>query len=141
VLGRTAFPRVPIAGPARHAGRRNGTVLAMATAGTMSLLVSELARHSDPHLCGLVAAVPLVGMCATVAGYREGGAGVMLRVLAGYLDGMAAKAAFLAALGAAWMLGAGAWAWLLALAAATFALLAQHRLARLPARTQATRRT
>ena len=83
----------------------------MATAGAMSLLVTELSRHSGPQLCGLVAAIPLVGMFAMHAGYRQGGAPLMLRVLGGYLDGMAAKAAFLGALALAWALGAGAWAW------------------------------
>jgi len=130
VVGRAAFPR-PSSGDATPRGsKRDGTLLAMATAGAMSLLVSELSRHSGPQLCGLVAAVPLVGMFATYAGYRQGGTRLMLRVLGGYLDGMAAKAAFLAALGAAWLLGAETWAWWIALAAAALALLAQQRLQR-----------
>ena len=44
--------------------RRSGPLLSMATAGAMSLLVSELSRHSGPQFCGLVAAIPLVGMFA-----------------------------------------------------------------------------
>ena len=111
----------------RRSGRRGGALLSMATAGAMSLLVSELSRHSGPQVCGLVAAIPLVGMFAIVASYRQGGAPLMLGALRGYLDGMAAKAAFLGALGGAWALGAGAWAWPIGLAAAACALLAQHR--------------
>ena len=127
LFGRAAFPRLPAADASRRSGKRSGALLSMTTAGAMSLLVSELSRHSGPQFCGLVAAIPLVGMFAIVASYRQGGAPLMLRVLGGYLDGMAAKAAFLAALGAAWALGAGAWAWPTGFAAAAFALLAQHR--------------
>ena len=100
----------------------------MAAAGAMSLLVTELSRHSGPQLCGLVAAIPLIGMFALHAGYRQGGAPLMLRVLGGYLDGMAAKAAFLGTLALAWALGAGAWAWPIGFAAAAIALQVKHRL-------------
>jgi hypothetical protein len=134
VFGRAAFPRRTSDDTVRRAGKRDATLLSMATAGAMSLLVSELSRHTGPQFCGLVAAVPLVGMFATYAGYRQGGTSLMLRVLGGYLDGMAAKAAFLAALGAAWTLGVGTWAWWIALAAAAFALLARQRLQAQPAR-------
>jgi len=122
----------------RPPSRRDASLMAMATAGAMSLLVSELSRHSGPQLCGLVAAVPVIGMFATWAGWRQGGALRMLQVVAGYLDGMAAKAAFLAALGAAWTLGAGGWAWPLGLAAAALAL--QVRRHRTPASTRRPRR-
>src|SRR5947209_1360258 len=96
VFGRAALP--PVTGNVlpRRGRRRDGPLLSVATAAAMSLLVCELARHSGPHLCGLVAAIPLVGTFATVAGYRQGGTPLMLRVVGGYLDGMAAKAAFLA---------------------------------------------
>jgi len=101
----------------------------LAVAGEIqSLLVTELSRHSSPQLCGLVAAIPLVGMFALHAGHRQGGAPLMLRVLGGYLDGMAAKAAFLGALALAWALDAGAWAWPIGLAAAAIALWAKHHL-------------
>ena len=125
----TAAPRTaPADASTRPASRRDASAMAVATAGAMSLLVSELSRHSGPQLCGLVAAVPVVGMFATWAGWRQGGAPRMLQVVAAYLDGMAAKAAFLAALGAAWTLGAGGWAWPLGLAAAALALQARrHR--------------
>ena len=127
LFGHAALPRLPASDPHRRAGKRTGPLLSMATAGAMSLLVSELSRRSAPQFCGLVAAFPLVGMFAMVASYRQGGAPLMLRVLGGYLDGMAAKAAFLGALGAAWALGAGAWAWPTGLAAAGCVLLAQRR--------------
>ena len=67
-------------------------------------------------------------MFALHAGYRQGGAPLMLRVLGGYLDGMAAKAAFLGALAVAWALDAGAWAWPIGLAAAAIALRVKHHL-------------
>ena len=102
------------------------TLLSMATAGAMSLLVSALARHAGPQTCGLVAAVPVVGLLATRAGWRRGGVAAMLGVVRGYLDGMAAKAAFLATLGAAWTLDAGGWAWPLGLVAAVLALRARR---------------
>jgi len=111
---------------ARAPGGRDATGVSMVAAGAMSLLVSELSRHSIPQLCGLVAAVPVVGLFATWTGWRRGGAVAMLQVVRGYLDGMAAKAAFLAALGAAWTLGAGGWGWPLGLAAATLVLWARR---------------
>jgi len=126
LFGLAALPRLPASDSNRRSGKRGGPLLSMATAGAMSLLVSALSRHSAPQFCGLVAAMPLVGMFAMVASYRQGGSPLMLRVLGGYLDGMAAKAAFLGALGAAWALGAGAWAWPTGRAAAACVLLAQH---------------
>ena len=123
-----AAPGAPIRSP----GRRSATLLSVATSGAMSLLVSELARHAGPQLCGIVAAVPVVGMFATWAGWRQGGAAPMLQVVRGYLDGMAAKATFLAALAGGWTLGAGGWAWLLGLAAAALALRARQRRHRRP---------
>ena len=126
LCGRAALPRLPAGDSKRRSGKPTGPLLSMTTAGAMSLLVSELSRHSTPQFCGLVAAVPLVGMVAMVASYRQGGAPLMLRVLGGYLDGMAAKAAFLGGLGAAWALGAGAWAWPTGLAFGACVLLAQH---------------
>lgn len=127
----TVAPRAAPAGePIRPPSRRDASVMAMATAGAMSLLVSELSRYSGPQLCGLVAAVPVIGMLATWAGWRQGGARRMLQVVTGYLDGMAAKAAFLAMLGAAWTLGAGGWGWPLGFAAAALALHARRPRAR-----------
>ena len=131
LLGRAALPPAPACDSPRRGGR-SGPLLSMAAAGAMSLLVSALSTVSGPQLCGLVAAVPVVGMFALNAGYRQGGAPLMLRVLHGYLDGMAAKAAFLGALGCAWALGASAWGWASGLACAALTLVAQHRLAQKP---------
>ena len=117
-------------GTSPRAGARTAAIT-VATAGAMSLLVSELSRHGAPQVCGLVAAVPVIGMCALYAGYRQGGAPVMFGVLSGYLDGMLAKAAFLGTLGFAWAARAGAWAWPAALAAGAVALLAQRRCRRI----------
>lgn len=117
--------------PAGWRGRgdlRTGTLLSMVMAGAMSMLVSELSRHGGPRSCGLVAAIPVIGMSALHAAYRQGGAPVMFQVLGGYLDGMVAKSAFLGALGVSWAAGAGTWAWAMGLAVAGCALLAQRSL-------------
>jgi hypothetical protein len=95
----------------------------MAVAGGMSLIVSALSQHAGPQLCGMIAALPLVAMFALHAGHRQGGSASMLLVLGGYLEGLLAKAAFLAALSAAWAGGAGGWAWPLALAAAALSMM------------------
>lgn len=127
LVGRAALPPAPTDDPARRSTGRTAALLSMAAAAAMSLLVSALSRYSGPQLCGLVAAIPVVGMFALNAGYRRGGAALMFRVLHGYLDGMAAKAAFLGALGCSWALGAGAAGWGIGVACATLTLLAQHR--------------
>lgn len=119
---------LPASDMPRRLDGRNACLRSMAAAGAMSLLVSELSRHCGPQLCGLVAAIPVVAMFALHAGYRRGGAPLMLQVLRGYLDGMVAKAAFLGALGCAWFAGAEAWGWLIALACSACTLLAQYRL-------------
>ena len=128
VLGRAALPLEAACDSTPRADARRGCLLSMVAAGAMSLLVSALSRYSGPQLCGLAAAIPVVGMFALHAGYRRGGAPLMLRVLRGYLDGMVAKAAFLGALGCAWLAGAGAWGWVIAVACSACTLLAQHRL-------------
>ena len=72
--------------------------------------------------------VPVHRLAVELAGYKtlKTGQGVRYEVVRGYLDGMAAKAAFLATLGAAWTLGAGGWAWPIGLAAAVLALRARR---------------
>jgi len=122
--GQRRDARKALAAPRR--ATRCTPLLAIAMAGAMSALVSALSRHSAPQFCGLVAAVPVIGVCATFAAHREGGSSLALQVLGGYLEGMWAKAAFLATLGGAWAAGAGAWAWPAALASASIALVAQH---------------
>ena len=130
VVGRAATPRAPAQHVDRRGGAANAILVAMTTAGAMSFLVSELSHRSAPQFCGLVAAIPVIGMFATCAGYRQGGAPRMLRVLGGYLDGMTAKAAFLGALGAAWAIGAEASAWAIGFAAAIATLRVQQRVTR-----------
>ena len=122
---------------ARRTGGRGGIALSMAIAGALSLVVSALALNGGPQFCGMVAALPVFGVCAMVAGYRQGGAPVMFAVLGGYLDGILAKAAFLAALELGWAAGAGLGAGPIGAAVAVMALLAQRTLRK---RRQATRR-
>ena len=126
IVGARIALRRRAANVSRRSGSRGGVALSMAVAGAMSLLVSALARHGGPQFCGMVAALPVLGVCAMVAGYRQGGAPVMFAVLGGYLDGMLAKAAFLAGLGLAWAAGAGLGAWPIAATVAVVALLAQR---------------
>jgi hypothetical protein len=124
-----AVPRRPV-GARRRGDVRATALLTMAIAGAMSLLVSELSQHGGAQSCGLIAAIPVIGMCALQAGHRQGGAPLMFAVLGGYLEGMLAKAAFLVTLGAGWAAGAGHWAWAMAIAAAGCALLGQGSLRR-----------
>jgi hypothetical protein len=112
----------------RRAGRLTESMLSMGFAGVMSLLVSEVAKHGAPQIGGMVATIPVVATCALYSGHRQGGAPLMLRVLDGYLSGLLAKAAFLGALCVAWSAGVGSWAWAIALACASMALLAQRNL-------------
>jgi hypothetical protein len=55
-----------------------------------------------PLVCGLVAAIPVIGMSTTVSVNRQGGAAAVVHFLHGYLQGLWARAAFLAVL--AWLL-------------------------------------
>lgn len=122
-------PRSPA--QARHAGDwRRDAALAMTASGVMSLLAGELARHSGPALCGVVAAIPIVAMSGVVVSHRQGGTPLAFQFLRGYLNGMLAKATFLA--GLAWMLGHGVGlaAWPLAAALALLVLTAQQGLRR-----------
>jgi hypothetical protein len=118
--------------PVPGRGSRRTALLLMAMAGAMSALVCALSRHGSPHVCGFVAALPVLAGCVTFVAHRDGGATLALQVLGGYLDGMWAKAAFLAALGWAWAAGAGSWAWAAALAGASIALLARGRVGNAP---------
>ena len=127
LIGQAVQPRSP-GGAGRGSNRRTDALLSMGTAGVMSLVVSELSRYGGAQFGGLVATIPVIGICALHAGHRQGGAPLMLRVLDGYLTGMLAKAAFLGALCLAWSAGAGQWAWALALAGAGIALLTQRSL-------------
>jgi hypothetical protein len=92
----------------------------------MSLVVSVLAQHAGPQLCGVIAALPLVVVFALLAGHRQGGSASMLLVLGGYLEGLLAKAAFLGTLTVAWAEGAGGWAWPLALAGAALFMMGKQ---------------
>jgi hypothetical protein len=129
-LGRLALPALPVRATERQSGSAPRAWPPIVVAGAMSFAVSELSRHAGARFCGLFAALPLMATFALHAGYRRGGAPLMLRVLRGYLDGMTAKAAFLGTLACAWALGVGAWAWAFALAAAGVALMAHGASAR-----------
>jgi hypothetical protein len=131
VLAGQAQQRASEGSARRRRGRAADVLFSMGVAGGMSLATSELSHHGGPQLCGLIATVPVIGLSTMVAGHREGGAPLMLRVLDGYLAGMLAKAAFLAALYCAWRAGSDGWAWAAAFATAGLALEAQRRLPQL----------
>ena len=131
VLAGQARQPAAAGGARRRTGRIADALLSMAVAGAMSLVTSEVSRHGGPQLCGLIATIPVIGLSTVVAGHRQGGAPLMLRVLDGYLTGMLAKAAFLAALFIAWRAGSDGWAWAMAFASTGFALEAQRRLPQL----------
>jgi hypothetical protein len=125
LAGQAARPRAPVR-PRRRADAGASTLQGMLMAGAMSLAVAEIARRGGPRVGGMVAVVPVMATCALVAAYRQGGVRMMLPVLRGYLDGMLAKATFLVGLACGWTIGAGAWAWPLALLGAGVTLFAQR---------------
>ncbi|KQW52056.1 MULTISPECIES: hypothetical protein [unclassified Roseateles] len=96
------------------------------TAGVSALLtalIGPLVQMGGPSHCGLLAALPVVGMSTLHGLHGRQGAAVACRFLGGYLDGTAAKAVFLAVLAAALLALPAATAWALALGAALFTLV------------------
>lgn len=106
--------------PAQRASRpgawRSEMLLTIALSVLLTVLMgaSELTHGAGP--CGLLAAAPVVGASTLYSLHRQQGAPMACRFLAGYLDGIAARAAFFAALAvgllvlpplAAWVAAAG----------------------------------
>lgn len=94
VLRRTLPSGQPAA--AARAARRWESALAAAAAGGISAGVCAAAGWLSPQLCGLLAALPLVGTAAAICQQRQGGAPAVSRFMDGYLTGLIGKAVFCA---------------------------------------------
>jgi hypothetical protein len=112
---------MPNATPARRrvVHWRRDLLLTMAVSGAVTILMSLIAPRVPPLLCGLVAAIPVVGMSTTVSVHAQGGSGTVTAFLQAYVQGLFAKVAFLGALAATLQLSAGPWPWLVAVAGGT----------------------
>jgi hypothetical protein len=87
----------------RPCAKRRHDLLKTATlAGLSTAVIGLIAPTVPPLVCGLVAAIPVIGMSTTVSVHRQGGAVAVAHFLQGYLQGLWAKVAFLAVL--AWAL-------------------------------------
>ena len=94
----------------------------MAVAGMLTLLTGALSGAVGPGICGLIAAVPVVGICTIVSTHQREGAALTGALLKAYVEGSLAKAVFLVGLALGLSALPVAWAWPLALAAAALAL-------------------
>jgi hypothetical protein len=81
---------------------RHDLLKTVAIAGLSTTLIGAIAPTVPPLVCGLVAAIPVIGISTTVSVHRQGGAMAVVQFLQGYLQGQWAKGAFLAVL--AWSL-------------------------------------
>jgi hypothetical protein len=84
------------------AKRRHDLWMTATIAGLSTTVIGLIAPSVPPLVCGLVAAIPVIGMSTTVSVHRQGGAATVVHFLRGYLAGLWAKVAFLAVL--AWSL-------------------------------------
>ena len=112
----------------RRASRwQRDVLLTMLVSGAVTTLISLIAPRVPPLLCGLVAAIPVVGMSTTVSVHVQSGHAAVVAFLHAYLQGLMAKVAFLGAL--AWLLprDLGLATWLAAAACGTVVLLALSR--------------
>jgi hypothetical protein len=108
----------------RSAHWRRDLMLTMAVSGLVTTAISLIAPRVPALLCGLVAAIPVIGMCTTVSVHARGGSPAVTQFLEAYLRGLLAKIVFLGVLaGLLPLLGAGL-PWLLAAACGIAAVLA-----------------
>jgi hypothetical protein len=96
----------------RRAARwHRDVVLTMLVSGAFTTLISLISPRVPPQLCGLVAAIPVIGMSTTVSVHVQSGHMAVVTFLRAYLQGLMSKVAFLGAL--AWLLprdlGPAAW--------------------------------
>jgi uncharacterized membrane protein YfcA len=124
----TAPRRRAVADPRRE---RRSLWLVMAVAGTLTLLTGVLGGDVGPTICGLIAAVPIVGICTIVSTHQREGAALTGVLLKAYVEGSLAKAVFLVGLALGLVALPVAWAWPAALLAAALALTGQQMAPRL----------
>lgn len=94
------LPR-PGRAPARRSRWQRELLQTAGVAALLTLLIGLLARQLGAGPSGLLAAIPVVGLCTLCSTHREQGSAVACRFLAGYVDGIAAKSVFLALLASA----------------------------------------
>lgn len=121
------------AAPDPQRERRNRW-LVMLTAGVLTLLTGQLGGTVGPTICGLLAAVPIVGICTIVSTHQRDGAARTGALLKAYVQGSLAKAVFLVGLAVGLTALPVAWAWPLALLVTAVALTGQQLASRLWAR-------
>lgn len=127
------LPRMQAAASRRPDPRRErrNRWLVMAVAAALTLLTGGLSSVVGPAVCGLVAAVPVVGICTIVSTHQREGAALTGALLKAYVEGSLAKVVFLVALALGLGVLGTAWAWSLALLAAALALTGQQLALRL----------
>lgn len=124
------LPRPAPARP-RQGNWRTELLLTATVAGLLTLSIGALSQVAGASACGLLAAFPVVGLSTLWSTHQGQGASVACSFVAGYVDGNAAKAVFLALLAAALGSLSPAGAWILALAGGLFTLLLlRHPVAR-----------
>jgi hypothetical protein len=109
---------MPAAAPVQRRSThwRRDLLLTMAVSGLVTTAISLIAPRVPALLCGLVAAIPVIGMCTTVSVHARSGSAAVTQFLDAYLRGLLAKIVFLGVLASLLpMLGAGL-PWLLAAA-------------------------
>lgn len=107
-------------------------LMTMAVSGAVTALMTLIAPRVPPLLCGLVAAIPVVGMSTTVSVHAQGGSGTVTVFLRAYLQGLLAKLAFLGSLAATLPAASGPLPWLAATASGVVVIVLLKRLASLP---------
>lgn len=125
---RRGLPRVQAA-PSRRVDpqrEQRNRWLVMGVAGALTFLTLSLSGAVGPAVCGLVAAIPIVGICTIVSTHQREGAALTGALLKAYVEGSLAKAVFLVGLALGLSALPVAWAWLMALGAAAVALAAQQ---------------
>ena len=103
-----------VAGGEPPKGRRHGLLKASIVAGGVTALVGLIAPGVSPAICGLVSAIPVVGVCSIVTVHKHDGSAALLTFMRGYVRGLWAKAVFYGVLACALPEVAGASAWLAA---------------------------
>ena len=116
------------------AARRQAPWQALLAAALPALLLTGLVSGLGGSLvlCGLVAAIPVVGMSTTVSVHAQGGSGTVTVFLRAYLQGLLAKLAFLGSLAATLPAASGPLPWLAATASGVVVIVLLKRLASLP---------
>ncbi len=117
---------MPAAVPVQRRGARwrRDLWLTMAVSGVVTTAISLIAPRVPALLCGMVAAIPVIGMCTTVSVHARDGSAAVTQFLVAYVHGLVAKIVFLGVLASLLpLLGAGL-PWVLAAASGILALLA-----------------